>query len=160
GKASFASHADTRGMQMVHNAFRLATTRYIDAAEQLDPAALGPIIGSRWDFYAGVLHHHHHTEDDSTFPALLAVRPDLRALVEKLEDDHRRLIPAMDAVGVAVTTFAGQRDAGQQKAVGDALVTVRDLFFPHLDIEDQQILPAIAESIPPKEWERLDQEAL
>jgi hypothetical protein len=34
----------------------------------------------------------------------------------------------------------------------DAMVVVRDLFFPDLDIEDAQILPAIAESIPPKEW--------
>ena len=32
--------------------------------------------------------------------------------------------------------------------------------FPHLDIEDEQILPAIAESIPPKKWERMDKAAL
>jgi hypothetical protein len=37
---------------------------------------------------------------------------------------------------------------------------VRDAFFPHLDVEDEQIVPAIAESIPPKEWNRLDQQAL
>jgi hypothetical protein len=42
----------------------------------------------------------------------------------------------------------------------DAVVAVRDMFLPHLDIEDEQILPAIAVSIPPKEWERMDKAAL
>jgi len=37
---------------------------------------------------------------------------------------------------------------------------VRDMFFPHLDAEDEKVLPAIAQSIPPKEWERLDKAAL
>ena len=42
----------------------------------------------------------------------------------------------------------------------DGVVAVRELFFPHLDIEDEKILPAIAESIPPKEWDRMDKAAL
>ena len=42
----------------------------------------------------------------------------------------------------------------------DALVALRDWFFPHLDLEDETILPAIAESIPPKQWDQLDKAAL
>jgi hemerythrin-like domain-containing protein len=159
-RASSEGHPDTRGYHAVHNTFRLATTRYVDATGKLEPSALHPIIGSRWEFYAGVLHHHHHTEDDSVFPALLTLRPDLQPLVDKLEDDHRRLVPVMDAVGVAVAAFEDQPDAGHQKTVHDAIASVRDLFFPHLDIEDEQILPALAESMPPKEYDRLDQQAL
>jgi len=41
-----------------------------------------------------------------------------------------------------------------------ALVTLRDWFFPHLDLEDEKILPAIAASIPPKQLEHLDKAAL
>src|SRR5262249_517636 len=51
-------------------------------------------------------------------------------------------------------------DAAHQKPMHDELLAVRDLFFPHLDTEDEEILPAIAESIPPREWERLDKAAL
>jgi hypothetical protein len=32
--------------------------------------------------------------------------------------------------------------------------------LPHLDVEDATILPAIAESIPPKQWGQLDKAAL
>ena len=128
------SRADTRLYLVVHNAFRLATIRFVNAAEKLEPSALQQTIGSLWGFYAAVLHHHHHSEDNSIFPALVAARPDLDALMRRLENEHQHLIVAMDAV-----------------------VAVRDLFFPHLDTEDAEILPAIAESLRADEWERIDQ---
>ena len=81
-------------------------------------------------------------------------------LVTRLEDDHQQLIATMEVVDSAVTGFDASPDAVNQKAMHEALVAVRDLFLPHLDTEDEQILPAIAESIPPSEWERLDKAAL
>jgi hemerythrin-like domain-containing protein len=159
-QASSDARADTRVLQAVHKTFRLATNRFIAATEKLEPSALQPIIGSRWRFYDAVLHEHHHNEDDGAFPALLAVRPDLGPLVKRLEDDHRHLIPLLQKVGASVTAFEHQPDASHQQAVHDGIVEVRDLFFPHLDTEDAQVIPAIAESIPPKEWDRLDQDAL
>ena len=159
-RSSSASHADTRVLTAVHKTFRLATTRLVDATDKLSASALQPVIGSRWGFYAAVLHHHHHNEDDSVFPALLAVRPDMTGFIETLENDHRQLIQTMEAVDSAVSAFDKQPDASHQGALRDALVGVRDLFFPHLDAEDEKVLPAIAQSIPPKEWERLDKAAL
>ena len=155
-----SSQADTRVYQVVHDVFRLATNRLVDASEKLEPSALQPVLGPYWNFYAGVLHHHHHNEDESIFPALLAVRPDMAEFIETLEDDHRQLIQTMDVVDSAIAAFEQQPDASHQKALWDALVGVRDMFFPHLDAEDENILPAIAQSIPPKEWERLDKAAL
>jgi hemerythrin-like domain-containing protein len=159
-RGSSESHADTRLYLVVHNAFRLATTRLADATEKLEPSMLQHTIGSRWNFYDAVLHHHHHNEDDSVFPALLAARPDMEALVRRLEDDHQQLIGNMEAVDSAIAAFETRPDAAHQKAMHDAVVAVREMFFPHLDTEDEQILPAIATSIPPQEWDRLDQAAL
>ena len=48
------SHADTRLYLIVHNAFRLMTTRFVDATEKLEPAALQPMIRSRWNDYAAL----------------------------------------------------------------------------------------------------------
>jgi len=154
------SHADTRLYLIVHNAFRLMTTRFVDATEKLEPSALEHTIGSRWSVYAALLHEHHQNEDGSIFPALLAARPDMNELVTRLEDDHHQLIGTMEVVDSAISAFDESPDADHQKTMHEALVAVRDLFFPHLDTEDEQILPAIAESIPPREWERLDNAAL
>jgi hypothetical protein len=159
-RSSSASHADTRVLTAVHKTFRLATTRLVDATDKLSASALQPVIGSRWGFYAAVLHHHHHNEDEMLFPALLAVRPEMGTLVDKLVDDHRGLVSSIDAVDTAVAAFEKEPDADRQKAVHDGIVVVRDVFFPHLDIEDTQLTPAYAESIPPKEWDEMDQKSL
>jgi hemerythrin-like domain-containing protein len=154
------AHADTRVLQAVHKTFRLATTRLVDATERLEPASLKPIIGAYWDFYAAVLHHHHHTEDTVVFPALVAARPHLAPLVDKLAADHKILVAALDAADAAVTAFTNQPDLTTQRDLNNSVAAVRDEFFPHLDVEDAKVIPALAEAIPPKDWDRMDSQAL
>ena len=151
---------DIRLYRVVHETFRRSTTRLIDATAKLEPSVLEPVIRPYWNFYTAILHHHHHTEDVSVFPGLLAVRPEMRSTIDMLEDEHVELGPNIDAVEIAVAAFVHHPDASAQRTVHDALVTLRDWFFPHLDLEDEKVLPAIAESIPPKQWNQLDKAAL
>lgn len=151
---------DIRLYQVVHEMFRRSTTRLVDASAKLEPAALAPVIGSHWDFYTAILHHHHHTEDASLFPALLAARPDMRSTIDMLEDEHVELGTNIDAVDVAVAAFVKRPDTANQQALHGTLVALRDWFFPHLELEDDKVLPAIAESIPQKQWDQLDKQAL
>jgi hemerythrin-like domain-containing protein len=132
----------------------------VDASERLEGAALKPVIGPFWNFYSAVLHHHHHTEDTAAFPALIAVRPDMGALVDGLEEDHRRLVASIEGVQVTVSAFENRPDPATQQDLHDALVTLRDQFFAHLDVEDSKVIPVFAQAIPPKEWDRMDNEAL
>jgi hemerythrin-like domain-containing protein len=155
-----SSRTDIRLYRVVHEMFRRSTTRLVDATAKLEPSALEPIIRPQWDFYTAILHHHHHTEDASVFPALVAVRPEMRSTIDLLEDEHVELGPNIDAVEAAVSAFMKRPDVATQEAVHDALVALRDWFFPHLNLEDEQVLPAIAESIPPKQWDQLDKAAL
>lgn len=152
--------ADTRVWLAVHKTFRLATDRFVAATERLEPSVLEPLIGTRWSFYTSVLDHHHHTEDDSIFPALIAANPEMKDLIAELEDDHRRLIDRMTAVDEAVASFEKHPDLPNRQAVRDAVVALRDEFFPHLDVEDARVVPAVAQSVPPAEWKRIDNEAL
>jgi hypothetical protein len=78
------------------------------------------------------------------------------ALITTLEEDHQKLIGTMEVVESAISAFEAQADAAHQATLRDAMVSVREMFFPHLDIEDEQVIPAITESIPPKEWDKLD----
>jgi hemerythrin-like domain-containing protein len=155
-----ASHADTRLYRVVHKTFRRLTTRLVDATAKVEPSELQPVIQPYWSLYTAILHHHHHTENVSVFPALLAVRPEMRSTIDMLEDEHVELGPNIDAVEVAVATFVGRPDASAQRATHEAVVALSEWFFPHLDVEDEKILPAIAESIPPKQWSQLDKAAL
>ena len=160
GRHDGNTHADTRVLQVVHKTFRLATTRMVDASERLEGSALKPVIGPFWNFYSAVLHHHHHTEDTAAFPALIAVRPDMGALVDGLEEDHRRLVASIEGVHATVSAFENRPDPATQRALHDALVALRDQFFAHLDVEDGKVVPVFAEAIPPEDWDRMDNEAL
>jgi hemerythrin-like domain-containing protein len=151
---------DIRLYRVVHEMFRRSTTRLIDATAKLEPSVLEPVIRPQWDFYTAILDHHHHTEDVSVFPTLVTVRPEMRSTIDNLEDDHVELGPNIDAVESAVVAFEMLPDESTQDAMHGALMALRDWFFPHLDLEDEKILPAIAESIPPKQWEQLDKAAL
>jgi hemerythrin-like domain-containing protein len=155
-----APQTDIRLYRAVHEMFRRSTTRLVDATAKLEPSALASVIRPHWDFYTAILHHHHHTEDASLFPALLAVRPEMRPTIDMLEDEHVELGSNIDAVEMAVASFVTSCTSSTQLALHEALVALRDWFFPHLDLEDEKILPAIAESIPPKQWARLDKAAL
>ena len=156
-----ASQTDIRLYRVVHEMFRRSMTRLIDATAKLEPSGLQPVIRPQWDFYTAILDHHHHTEDVSIFPALLTVRPEMRTTIDLLEDEHVELAPNIDAVESAVAAFVKLSDQSTQHAVqAHPLVALRDRLSPHLDLEDEKILPAVAESIPPKQWDQLDKAAL
>jgi hemerythrin-like domain-containing protein len=155
-----ATQTDIRLYRAVHEMFRRSATRLVDATSKLEPSALEPLIRPHWDFFTAILDHHHHTEDTSIFPTLVGMRPDLRPTIDLLEDEHVELAPNIDEVEMAVAAFIQRPKASTQLAVHRAIVTLRDWFFPHLDLEDERILPAIAESVPPKQWEQLDKAAL
>lgn len=152
--------ADTRLLQAVHKTFRVATARMIDATANLDVAALQPAIGPYWSFYSVMLHYHHHTEDTEVFPALAAVCPDVQPLIEELGREHEKMVALVADIDAAVETFEKRPDAAGRDRVKAAVVELRDVFFPHLDVEDAEVLPMLAKCIPPDQWARMDAKAL
>lgn len=132
----------------------------VDASAILEPSKLRPAIVPFWEFYDAIVHHHHHTEDTVAFPALLTVRLDFASLVESLEEDHKKIVVALQSAGAAVDSFDRAPNAETQQAMHGSFVAIRDEFFPHLDTEDAQVIPAFAESIPHAQWEKMDNDAL
>jgi hemerythrin-like domain-containing protein len=153
-------HADVRLLQIVHKTFRLMTTRMVDASAKLEPSRLRPAIVPFWEFYAAVLHHHHHTEDTVAFPALVSVRPEFAGLVGTLGEDHKKLVAVLQSADATVAAFDKAPGTDTQHAMHGSFAAVRDEFFPHLDVEDEKVIPAFAESIPPAQWEKMDNNAL
>lgn len=152
--------ADIRLIQAVHNTFRTGMARMIDATAKLEPVALQPSVGPYWDFYSAILDYHHHNEDVEDFPTLARVHPDSQPLLDELGADHRRMLGSMENIGSAVRDFEKTPDVAGRDRINAAVVELRDLFFPHLDREDAEVLPLYAEWIPHKEWHRLETKAL
>jgi hemerythrin-like domain-containing protein len=147
-------------MQAVHNTFRTGLTRLIDATAKLEPSALASTVGPYWNFYAAILDYHHHNEDDEDFPLLASYYPDILPLVDQLGADHRQMLEVIAKVNAAVESFEKTPDTAGRDAINAAAVELRNLFFPHLDREDADILPMYAKWIPSDVWEKLETKAL
>jgi len=154
------AHADIRLYLVVHETIRRILSRFVTATERCDPATLAPAIRSRWEVCVRGLHNHHEHEDAGFFPAIAAACADEAPLIARLEAEHAELVPKIDAADEAVRAFEANADAEHQRAAHDAIKEVRDLLFPHLDVEDAELLPAAAAKVPSDDWERLGDEAL
>jgi hemerythrin-like domain-containing protein len=152
--------ADIRLIQAVHNTFRTGLTRLIDATAKLEPSALQSSIGPYWTFYSAILDYHHHNEDEEDFPLLAGYCPDIQPLVDILGADHRQMLKVMAKINSAVESFQKTPDVAGSDAINAAAVELRDLFFPHLDREDAEILPMYAKWIPHNQWAKLETKAL
>lgn len=152
--------ADIRLIQAVHNTFRTGLTRLIDATAKLEPSALQSTVGPYWTFYSTILDYHHHNEDDEDFPLLVHYYPDIQPVVDELGADHRQMLDVMAKINAAVDSFQKAPDVAGRDGINAAATELRDLFFPHLDREDADVLPMYAKWIPHDEWEKLETKAL
>jgi hypothetical protein len=154
------NQADTRVLQAVHNTFRTATTRLVDATSTLEPQALAKAIGPYWDFYYAILEYHHHNEDHHDFPVLAGYYPDIAEVVAELGKDHLQMVAILEELEKAVRAFEKAPDVAGRDRINAGAIQLRDLFFPHLDREDADVLPMYRKWIPPKEWAAMDTRAL
>ncbi len=152
--------ADIRLIQAVHNTFRTGLTRLIDATAKLEPATLQSAVGPYWTFYSAILDYHHHNEDDEDFPLLAGYYPEIQPLVDELGADHRRMLDVMKKIDAAVVAFEKTPDTANRDEINATAIELRELFFPHLDREDAEILPMYAKWIPGDVWAKLETKTL
>jgi hypothetical protein len=153
-------HADIRLYLVVHESLRVTLDRFVSATERLDAAKLATVIPDRWAVLERGLHTHHEHEDSDFFPMIGAASPDQLPLIEQLEREHQELVVLLDAVDAAIAALVADPSDGTRVAVHDAIAAVRDTLVPHLDIEDDQLLPAAAATVDAKEWEDAGERAL
>jgi iron-sulfur cluster repair protein YtfE (RIC family) len=99
-------------------------------------------------YHCRVVHMHHRIEDADMFPALRRSNPDLGAVVDRLESDHRAISTLLDDVEAS----ARDLDHASTSDVRDQLITaLRDLatrLLEHLAYEEENIAATM------RSWER------
>ena len=98
-----------------------------------------------------MMHHHHVTEDEMMYPLLLERAPG--ALLDRMEEQHRRVATAVDRTEACLSGWRHEDHAS-----GLALaVAFNDLLCPlleHLDAEEDEVMPVVAEYLSAEEYER------
>jgi hypothetical protein len=153
-------HADIRLYLVVHESLRVTLDRFVRASERLDPATLASLLPGRWGVLERGLHSHHEHEDSDFFPMIAAASPDQKPLLEQLEREHAELVTLLDAVDRSITALVATPTDDTRRAVHDAIAAVRDTLVPHLDVEDEELLPAAARTVDAQEWDAASERAL
>jgi len=142
GSASIAT-----GLMSSHHAFRRDLARFASALAKVEKGDTSRVAALReeWKNFHGALHGHHEAEDHNILPDISSKHESVRAIVEGLTADHRRIDPLLERGDAA---FAALPDTASAIAL---LHELEELLRPHLATEEREIVPFLREmkSFPP-----------
>ncbi|BEP14379.1 hypothetical protein acdb102_26900 [Acidothermaceae bacterium B102] len=145
-------------LRQVHEHLRSELRQILEAVDQVAEGAADPestrsminamtmrqnywTLGSFCASYCRTLTMHHGIEDAAMFPGLVAREPSIAAVTERLSAEHEvihEVLVALDETLVALI------DGGSDlSAVRDEAQALSDLLLPHLEYEEEQLLPVI-----------------
>ena len=144
-----------RQLKLIHQLLRNDLATYGELAAEVAAGASPDEIANRvaemranspiWTLQVNCLYHcrlvhmHHHGEDRDMFPALRRSNPDLGAVVDRLESDHRAISTLLDDVEARVK---GLDKSSTREARDDLVRALRDLatqLLEHLAFEEENI---------------------
>jgi Hemerythrin HHE cation binding domain len=148
---------NVRDMAIVHRLFRQA---YEEAA-QLVRAAPTPspgrvtFLADHIDLTLKALHDHHEDEDTLLYPKLIERAPEQAQTTEQVEHEHQLITVALDAASAACAAWRERPSAETGEALAAALDHLNETVQPHLDDEEQKVVPLAAVTLTQQEWDAM-----
>ena len=154
-------NTETSDMFAVHQALIGA----LDAAPALVGSAGGradrvEVIGSYYENVLEFLHVHHAGEDELIYPILEERCVDKKAVLERIDAQHRLLDDPMDEARTAIAAWRAAPSVEGARAVVSLIGTIDETLRPHLGEEETTVLPIASAWISQEEWEQLPGHAL
>lgn len=152
---------DVRDMAIVHRTFRNAFTEgaaLIRANPTPSPQRV-TFLSDHVDFGLGMLHHHHESEDEILYPLLVERAPDRLDDTEHTRHQHEEIAGAIEAASAACSAWRHDPSAANGEATAASLDALNEALQPHLDEEEQTIVPLAAVTLTQSEWDRLGEHA-
>jgi hemerythrin-like domain-containing protein len=154
---STAQPIEVRDMAIVHRTFRRAydeAARLVRAAPTPSPARV-TFLADHVDFCISMLHHHHESEDELLYPRLIERAPEQAGTTEEVAHEHQLVAVAVDAASTACATWRRQPSAETGEALAASLDNLNAVLQPHLDDEEQKVVPLAAVTLTQQEWDEM-----
>ena len=154
---SKAQPIDVRDMAIVHRTFRNAydeSARLVRAAPAPSPGRV-TFLADHIDFAIAMLHNHHEGEDELLYPKLIERVPEQAAMTEQVDHEHQLIKTALDATSAVCATWRQRPSAETGEALAAALDHLNTVVQPHLDDEEQKVVPLAAVTLTQQEWDAL-----
>ena len=148
---------EVRDMAIVHRMFRRAydeAARLVRAAPTPSPGRV-TFLADHIDLVLGGLHSHHQDEDELLYPKLIERAPEQAPMTEQVEHEHQVIATALDAAMAACATWRQRPSAETGEALAVALDHLNEVVQPHLDDEEQKVVPLAAVTLTQEEWDAM-----
>lgn len=148
--------ADTSMMRIVHNALRRdlqrahgALTRDPPPEERQRHAIVEHL---RW--LLAFLEAHHRSEDLGLYPVVRERDPGAVALLDDMARDHEAVAGAIVDLERAAATYD---TSGAPEALVAAIDALSDVLLPHLQREEDEVMPLVSRVVTDAEWIAIEQ---
>jgi hemerythrin-like domain-containing protein len=148
---------EVRDMAIVHQLFRQAydeSARLVRARPTPSPERV-TFLADHIDLVLGGLHSHHQDEDELLYPLLIERVPEQAQMTEQVEHEHQVIATALDAASAACAAWRQRPSAETGEALAAALDHLNEVVQPHLDDEEQKVVPLAAVTLTQQEWDAL-----
>jgi hemerythrin-like domain-containing protein len=148
---------DTHDMVLIHRVFRRefgllpAAIRAV-TADDCDRAA---VIAAHAREQIDVLHHHHSNEDELIWPKLRERRALDSELTDRMQAQHEHVAGILASVEGPLRGWSTDGNPSDREALAEALQQLCTALIEHLDEEEQQVLPVVAQTLTRREWAEL-----
>lgn len=142
--------------RLVHAGLRRDVNRMGQVAQQPLPLERREALARRVGWLVEFLHHHHTSEDEAIWPLAIHKRPELTALVEEMEAEHRAMSAAADRLRDAAAAYAADGSETNRQALVDAVEGLRISCLPHLEHEETVVVPHLVQILDDQEWSQVD----
>ena len=151
---SAAEPIEVRDMAIVHATFRRAfeESAQLVRANPTPSAERVRFLGDHIDFVVGVLHHHHASEDLLLYPLLAERAQDQMTMVDEVGHQHVEVNGAIEAVSESCSAWRRAPSADTGETLATALESLNTVLQPHLDDEEQKVVPLAAVTLTEEEW--------
>ena len=149
---------NVRDMAIIHRLFRQA---YEEAAQLVRAAGPAPspdrvtFLADHIDLALAGLHIHHEDEDALLYPKLIERAPEQAQMTEDVEHEHQLITVALDAASAACAAWRERPSAETGEALAAALDHLNAVVQPHLDDEEQKVVPLAAVTLTQQEWDAM-----
>jgi hemerythrin-like domain-containing protein len=148
---------NVRDMAIVHRLFRQVydeAARLVRANPEPSPGRV-TFLADHIDLALAGLHSHHADEDTLLYPKLIERAPEQAPMTEQVEHEHEVISTALDAASAACATWRERPSAQTGEALAAALDHLNEVVQPHLDDEEQKVVPLAAVTLTQQEWDAL-----
>jgi hypothetical protein len=146
---------DVRDMAIVHRTFRSAYEESAQLVRARPTPSPGRVrfLADHIDFGLEMLHHHHASEDLLLYPLLMERVPEQAAMTDGVSHEHQVVQTALNSALAACAAWRQHPTVETGEALAVTLEHLNEVLQPHLDDEEQQVVPLAAVTLTQEEWD-------